>query len=278
MSSAENPTTHSSITPCLIDSHCHLTYPYEGKTAQELVTEAQSQGVGYLITIATEPSNFKSCQEISEGYSNVYHSIGVHPHDTSQVTPQILHEMKSFLTHPKCVAVGEIGLDYYYEHTDRKKQQDECWAQLELALEFKKPVIIHSRDAEDDLLTLLKQYARTYQQQQSTHSLGVIHCFSGTPDFAKECIELGFYISFSGILTFKNAEAIRIVATQIPKERILVETDAPFLAPVPLRGKKCEPFMVKHTALKLSEVLKLPFDDVVRLTFENTKKCFQLAL
>lgn len=257
----------------LIDTHCHLDYEYDGgKGPDQLVNEALESGVGTLITIGTEPSNFDAVREISERFPNVYHTIGVHPHDASKVDASVLADMRPRLSHPKCVAIGEIGLDYYYEHSDRKKQQAECAAQLDLAVEAGKPVVIHSRDGEEDLLPLLRDYA----SKQQGPSLGVIHCFSGTDGFAKACIELGFYISFSGILTFKNSEPLRELARTLPLDRLLVETDAPFLAPVPLRGKKCEPFMVKHTALKLAEIRGIPFEELARITHENSIRCFQI--
>lgn len=260
----------------LIDTHCHLNYEYDhGKTPAQLVEACLMNNIKYQITIATDHTNFEEVQKISENFPSVFHSIGVHPHEASQVTPEILQSMRTYLKHPKCVAVGEIGLDYYYEHSDRQKQKDECTAQLAIALEVKKPVVIHSRDGEEDLLVILKDYA---SKHDGTYSLGVIHCFSGTEAFARACIDLGFYISLSGIFTFKTTEDLRQMVKGFPVDRLLVETDAPFLAPVPMRGKKCEPVMVKHTAMKLAEVLALPFDDLARITSENAKKCFALPI
>jgi TatD DNase family protein len=260
----------------LIDTHCHLNYDYDGgKGPAELVAECKQHGVDYLITIATDHTNFETVQKISDSFPNVFHTIGVHPHDASSVNDEILKFMRPFLDHPKCVAVGEIGIDYYYEHSDRQKQQAECAAQIELALDARKPLVIHSRDGEDDLLRILTDYAKKHP---GGYSPGVIHCFSGTDEFARACIDLGFYISLSGIFTFKNSEGLRQMVKGFPLDRLLVETDSPFLAPVPLRGKKCEPFMVKHTALKLAEVLGVPFDELARVTTENAKSCFQLPV
>ena len=260
----------------LIDTHCHLNYEYDnGKTAAQLVEACLINNVKYQITIATDHNNFDAVQKISESFSSVFHTIGIHPHEADLVTPEILKTMRPYLDHPRCVAVGEIGLDYYYEHSDREKQKIECAAQLELALDVKKPVVIHSRDGEDDLLTLLKEYA---SKLDGAYAPGVIHCFSGTEKFARACMDLGFYISLSGIFTFKNTEELRQMVKGFPVDRLLVETDAPFLAPVPMRGKKCEPFMVKHTELKLAEVLGIPFDDLARITSANAKKCFNLPI
>jgi TatD DNase family protein len=260
----------------LIDTHCHLNYEYDhGRGPAELVSDCKINDVNYLITIATEHANFAEVQKISESFSNVFHSIGVHPHEASLVNEEVLKFMRPFLDHPKCVAVGEIGLDYYYEHSDRLKQRQECWTQMELAIDAKKPLVIHSRDGEEDLLPLLTRYAKAMPAGASP---GVIHCFSGTEPFALACIDLGFYISLSGIFTFKNTEPLRQMVKGFPRDRLLVETDSPFLAPVPMRGKKCEPVMVKHTALKMAEVLGISFDEVADLTTANAKRCFNLPI
>jgi TatD DNase family protein len=256
----------------LIDTHCHLNYEYDGgKTPETLVNEARANDVGILITIATEAANFETVRKISEQFPNVYHTIGVHPHEASLVNDSVLATMRRDLQHPKCVAVGEIGLDYFYEHSEREKQRTECRAQLEIAIETKKPVVIHSRDGEEDLLPMLTDYAK---RQSGAASLGVIHCFSGTREFGQACLDLGFFISISGILTFKNSEALRQIVKTFPLERLLVETDSPFLAPAPLRGKKCEPFMVKHTALKLAEVMGVSYEELAQVTTRNAKSCF----
>jgi TatD DNase family protein len=260
----------------LIDTHCHLNYDYDGgKGPAELVKDCLDQGVNYLITIATDHTNFEAVQKISESFPNVFHTIGVHPHEASLVTPEILKQMRPFLDHPKCVAIGEIGLDYYYEHSDRSKQQAECWSQMELAIDAKKPIVIHSRDGEDDLLPLLTRYAKALPAHASP---GVIHCFSGSENFARACMDLGFYISLSGILTFKNSEPLRQMVKGFPIDRLLVETDSPFLAPIPMRGKKCEPAMVKFTATKLAEILNLSFEELAQKTSTNANRCFNLGV
>ena len=258
----------------LIDTHCHLNYEYDGgKGPADLVKDCADAGVDYLITIATEQANFNEVQKISESFPNVFHSIGVHPHEASMVNDETLRFMRPFLDHPKCVAVGEIGLDYYYEHSDRTKQQQECWSQMELAIDAKKPLVIHSRDGEDDLLPLLTRYAKAMPVGASP---GVIHCFSGTEPFARACLDLGFFISLSGIFTFKNTDSLRQMVKGFPRDRLLVETDSPYLAPVPMRGKKCEPAMVKHTALKMAEVLGMSFDELAQMTSKNSIRCFNL--
>lgn len=259
----------------LIDSHCHLDYDYDPKKISDLISEALANQVTHLITVGTELPRIPNMVQISEKFENVFHTIGVHPHEASLMQDTDLNTLREACKHPKCVAIGETGLDYYYEHSKKEDQIKRLNDQLSIALEFKLPVVIHSRDAEGDLLPELRNYAKKIC---STQTPGIIHCFTGTFEFAKKCIDLGFYISFSGILTFKNSEALRTSANQLPLERLLVETDSPFLAPVPLRGKKCEPYMVKHTAKALSEIKKISFEEVVKQTRLNTIAAFSLSI
>ncbi len=255
----------------LIDTHCHLNYDYAPKTADDLVREAREAGVEKLITIGTDIDSIDAIQKISEQYENVYHTLGVHPHDVEKISDQDLGILEKRAQHPKCKAIGEIGLDYYYEHSQRQVQIQRLEQQLELALKLQLPVVIHSRDGEDDLLVALRHYCGKLKNGKIP---GVIHCFTGTIPFGQQCIDLGFYISFSGILTFKNAEDVRAAARLFPMERLLVETDSPYLAPVPFRGKKCEPAMVKFTAQKLAEVKGMGVDEVAAKTTENAQRVF----
>jgi len=257
----------------LIDSHCHLHYDYSPKTTKDIINEAQNEGIKYLITIGTDAESFDPLQKIAEEFDSVYYTAGIHPHDVKNIDESLLGILRKHSKHPKCVAIGEIGIDYYYEHSPRELQKKWCKKQLELALEVNKPVVIHSRDGEEDLLNLLKEYA---QKVPYGNSPGVIHCFTGTKEFGQACLDLGFYISCSGIITFKNSEPLRETIRTFPLERLLVETDSPYLAPIPFRGKKCEPSMVKHTALKLAEIFGVEFEHCAQVTFENTKKLFRL--
>jgi TatD DNase family protein len=257
----------------LIDSHCHLNDDYSPKTPADLVHEAQLAGVEALITIGTDLENISDIQAISETFPNVYHTIGIHPHETKSLSlrPENIEFLEKAAKHPKCRAIGEIGLDYYYQHSPKDVQMQQLELQLDLALRLQLPVVIHSRDGEADLLDCLSRYCSKINGNRSP---GVIHCFTGTLEFGKKCLDLGFYISFSGILTFKKAEEVRNAAIAFPIERILVETDAPYLAPIPFRGKKCEPAMVKWTAEKLAELKHLPFEKICEATSENTKRVF----
>ncbi len=260
--------------PQLIDSHCHLNYDYSPKTLEEILSEAHQAGVSHLVTIGTDIESIAKVQEISQTYEKVFHTIGVHPHDVHALAESDLGKLRGAARHPKCRAIGEIGLDYHYDHSPRDQQIHWLNLQLDLALELNLPIVIHSREGEDDLLVALSRYAALIP---SGSIPGIIHCFSGTPEFGLKCIELGFYISFSGILTFKKADEIRTAAQAYPLERILIETDSPYLAPIPHRGKKCEPSMVALTAHKLAEIKGLPFETVAEVTTKNAKRIFKIA-
>lgn len=259
--------------PELIDSHCHLNYDYAPKSVDDLINEARAAGVSTLVTIGVDPATLDVVREISERHENVYHTAGFHPHDAITIRDEDLAKLEQAARHPKCRAVGEIGLDYHYDHSPREVQQSWLKAQLEIALKTQQPVIIHSREGEADLLAALTDYA---SRVPAGAIPGVIHCFTGTKEFGRACLKLGFYISFSGILTFKNAEDLRDCARDFPLERILVETDSPYLAPIPHRGKKCEPSMVRLTAMKLAEIKGLPFEEIARVTTENSRRFFRI--
>jgi TatD DNase family protein len=264
-----------SSTPRFFDSHCHLNYDYAPKTTAELVREAADQGVTHLMTVGTEMATLGAVATISDQFENVFHTVGVHPHEAALMTDNDLTILENAAAHSKCQAIGEIGLDYYYGHSPRDTQIQRLNEQLKLALRVKLPVVIHSRDAEADLLQSLEQYVNALPTNAVP---GIIHCFTGTESFANRCIEWGFYISFSGILTFKNAENLRQIAKKLPLERILIETDSPYLAPVPFRGKKCEPSMVRMTAQCLSETRGIPLNEIAETTFHNTCRAFGLPI
>jgi TatD DNase family protein len=255
----------------LIDSHCHLNYDYAPKSVDDLVREALDAGVTKLMTVGTEIGTLDAMVAISERFEHVYHTVGIHPHEAATISPADLDRLEKAAKHPKCRAIGEIGLDYHYDHSPRDIQRKQLDQQLELALSTGLPVVIHAREAEEDLLAALTAYAR---RVPSGRIPGVIHCFSGTRAFGQGCLDIGFYISFSGILTFKTAEDLRECARVFPLDRLLVETDSPYLAPIPYRGKKCEPSMVRMTAQKLAEVRGIPLDEVARATTANARRVF----
>ncbi len=259
----------------LVDSHCHLNYDFAPKSDLDLVREAEAQGVVALVTIGTEIATIAAVQAISERHPSVFHSVGHHPHEAVQWKDSDLQTLREASFHPKCRAIGELGLDYHYDHSDPVSQKRVLELQLGLALERELPVVVHSREAEDELLEILRAYAAKVPKDRSP---GVIHCFTGTQSFGQSCLDLGFYISFSGILTFKNAEDLRQAARAYPLDRLLVETDSPYLAPVPFRGRKCEPAMVRQTAEKLAEIRGISLDEVAEATTRNSARLFRLPV
>jgi len=261
-----------STSPTLVDTHCHLDWDYDEFTTHDLVQEAQENAIEFLVAISTEMATLPKVRGISESHLQVFHTAGVHPHDVSKMQDGDIETLRQAAAHPKCRAIGEIGLDYHYDYSPREVQVQRLQEQLQLALEVKLPVVIHSREAEEVLLPLLQDYAKKVPDENEK---GVIHCFTGTQSFGQACLDAGFLISVSGILTFKNAEPLREAVASYPLERLLVETDSPFLAPVPHRGKKCRPAMVRHTAEKLAEIKGVSLEEVARITTENARHFFK---
>jgi TatD DNase family protein len=257
----------------LIDTHCHLNYDYAPKSEQDVVREAEQAGVRFFVTIGVDMKTLPDTIAVSERYPNVFHTVGVHPHEAIDFRDEDIETLKKLASHPKCRGIGEIGLDYHYDHSPREVQRKVLDQQLQLALEVGQPVIIHSREAEEDLLSALSLYAG---QVPNGKPVGVIHCFSGSRAFGEACLKLGFHISFSGIVTFKKALEIQDCARDFPLDRIVVETDSPYLAPIPHRGKKCEPGMVKLTAMKIAELRNLPLEEIARATTANARSLFRI--
>lgn len=253
-----------------IDSHCHLDDPKFVEDFADILHRAKIMNVQRLLTISTLLSAVPGLQKISDDHPHVYHSVGVHPNDVQQEGVPTGAALKKFAQHPKAVAFGETGLDYYYEHTDRKAQQESFLHHIQAAHELNMPLIIHSRDAEEDILSILKSH-------KLAANPGVIHCFTGTENFAKDCLDLGFYISISGIVTFKNAEALREIVKIIPQDRLLIETDSPYLAPMPYRGKRNEPSYVVYTAEAIANLLDMSTQKLGEITSHNFFTLFSKA-
>lgn len=261
----------------LVDTHCHLDYEYDGKTEADLVREASDAGVKTLVTIGVELGNAAKVAEISDRHARVFHTVGVHPHEAAAMKDSDIEQLRRAAAHPKCRAIGEIGLDYHYDHSPRDVQRARLKELLDLALEVKLPVVIHSREGEDDLLPELQRFARAKASGGDARPPGIIHCFTGTREFAQSCLAEGFLISLSGVLTFKKSDVLREIARDVPLDRLLVETDSPYLAPVPHRGKKCEPSMVRLTAEKLAELKGLPLSEIAAATTRNAFRVFGIA-
>lgn len=261
----------------LIDSHCHLDYEYDVDT-DTLVREAKDWGVETLIAIAAAPDSLLAVKALAEKYDNIYHTSGIHPHDAKEMTDAVFAQLQETAASKKCVAIGELGLDYYYDHTPPEVQKKVLQKQLDFAIQVAKPIVVHTRDADDDTITMLTAHAKSWQARHGDKSPGVIHCFTAGKAVAEAMLACDFYISFSGIITFKNADPLReIVRDVVPLERLLVETDSPYLAPVPHRGKKNNPKYTKIVAEKVAELKGLSFNEVAETTTKNTRRLFAIS-
>lgn len=248
-----------------IDVHTHINM-LEMQPEQAL-QQAREAGVERMITIGTGHDDFEKVMHFVNTYQpTVYGTLGFHPHDAKTLDEKGEAFLRANLNHPRIVAVGEIGLDYYYEHSPREVQHDMFRRQLTIAQEFKMPVEIHTRDAEEDTFKILNEYKGSVR--------GILHCFTSSMDLAKKALDLGYNISFSGVLTFKNADALRDVARYVPLDRMHVETDAPFLTPVPLRGKKNEPAFVKIVAEKMAELKGVTLEQLAEQLKKNALDMF----
>ncbi|MBI3951174.1 MAG: TatD family hydrolase [Acidobacteria bacterium] len=257
----------------LIDSHAHLDAPEFAADREEVIARAVEGGVDLILDIGAgygQANSLETALALAKQYEFIYLAFGIHPHDARLYNQEWEERLLSLSRHPKVLAWGEIGLDYYYDNSPRGVQRDVFRRQVQLARHRRLPIIVHTRDAEDDTLTILRQ------EWRGSGLSGIMHCFTGTLDMAWASIELGFYISFSGILTFRNAEALRDVARQIPLERLLIETDCPLLAPVPHRGKRNEPLYVRYVARQLADIRGMTEEEVGDITRSNFRRLFSL--
>jgi TatD DNase family protein len=254
----------------LFDTHCHLDAGSFPEGADAVISRANAAGVSAFACIGVGSlEHARGAVELAERRADVVATVGIHPHDANQLNATLEAELAVLAESPRVVAVGEVGLDYHYDHSPRETQQDVFRRAVALARRLKKPLVIHTRSAPDDTLAILAN-------EGARDVGGIIHCFSEDRAFAARALELGFYLSFSGILTFKNAKAVHEVAAWAPADRVLVETDSPYLAPVPLRGKKCEPAFMRHTAARLAELRGSDLDHVAALTSANAARAFGL--
>jgi len=254
----------------LVDSHCHLDYDGLAEDLDGVLGRAGAAGVGTFLTIGTRIAAFPGVRAIAERYPQVWCSIGIHPHEAANENADPA-ALVAAARHPKVVGIGETGLDYYYDSSPRDQQQRNFRLHLDAAQEAGLPVIVHTRDADADTAAILEETARRGPVS------GVLHCFTSGRALAERAVELGFYVSMSGILTFKNAEDLRATAKALPLDRLLVETDAPYLAPVPMRGKPNEPAFVAHTAKRLAELRGIPVAELAAATTDNFFRLFAKA-
>jgi TatD DNase family protein len=255
----------------LADSHCHLDDEQFEPDRAEVIGRAREAGVEWMLSIGTGkgPPDLEAGIRLADGYPFIYATVGVHPHDAARATPETFLAMAALLHHKKVVALGEMGLDYHYNHSPREVQRDVFARQLHLAREAALPVVIHTREAWADTMAVLAALGPAG---------GILHCFTGGPDEARQALDLGFHLSFGGVLTFPKAEEVRAAARLTPEDRLLVETDAPYLAPVPKRGKRNEPAFLAETVRKLAEVRGTTPERIAAVTASNFERlCLRRA-
>lgn len=251
----------------LFDTHAHLNDERFEPDRDELILSLCENDIGAYCEIGYDLESSKAALKLCEKYDFIYAACGVHPHDTQNLCEDDMLMLKKLLEHPSCVALGEIGLDYYYDNSERDKQRTWFDRQLKLARELNKPVVIHTRDAMADTIDILKA---------NKESSGIIHCYSGSRESAKILLDMGYYISFAGPLTFKNANTALEVAAYVPEDRLLIETDSPYLSPVPYRGKRNCPVYVAEVAKRLAEIRKVSYEYISDITFNNAKRVYRI--
>ena len=239
----------------------------------EVIQRAKDNGIDYILNVGCDIESSLRSIELAERYDFIYGTAGIHPHDVKKIDYQTYDQLKQLLTHPKIIALGEIGLDFYKNYSPQDQQVEHFRKQVEIACQLQKPIIIHCRDANDDTIAILSDY---FPKDASAHS-GIFHCFSGNQELAERALEMGFYISFSGSVTFKKSDELRTVAKTIPADRLFIETDCPFLAPAPKRGKRNEPSYVMHTAQLIADVCGLDIKDIQRTTTLNFFELFGIG-
>ena len=255
----------------LVDSHCHLNYEGLVDDQHGVLERARGAGVGGFLNISTRRSEWKAVVATARRERDVWASVGIHPHEADQHADLGAEALLEAAAHPRVVAIGETGLDYYYDKSDRQVQQDLFRVHVGVARETGLPLIVHTRDAEDDTARIL-----TEEMEKGPYP-ALIHCFTASADFARAVLDLGLTISLSGIVTFKNAKDLQDIAKVIPEDRLLVETDAPFLAPVPHRGRPCEPAFVADTARFVADLRGVSLQTLSETTTANFKRLFAKA-
>jgi len=247
----------------LVDSHCHLDFPDFEDQLDEVVSRAGDAGIDYMLTICTRVTEFPKIHAVAAAYDNIWCSVGIHPHNADSEPETTAETLMDLADDPKVVAFGETGLDFFYDYSDRGRQEASFRAHISAARETGLPIIVHTRDADADMTRILRD-----EHAKGAYP-GVIHCFSSGPELAAAALDLGLYISISGIVTFKKAGELRETVKTVPVERLLVETDSPYLAPVPKRGKRNEPAFTAYTAETVAELKGLDVAELGRITSEN---------
>ncbi|RSK25473.1 TatD family deoxyribonuclease [Bacillus sp. HMF5848] len=253
----------------LFDTHAHLNADQFDEDVEEVIERAQNVGVSHIVVIGFDRKTIDKAMQLANTYPFIYAAVGWHPVDAIDMTDEDLQMIEELAAHPKVVALGEMGLDYYWDKSPKDIQQDVFRKQIALAKRVKLPIIIHNRDATEDIVTILKE-------ENAAEVGGIMHCYSGSVEIAQQCVEMNFYISLGGPVTFKNAKKPKEVARDIPIEKLLIETDCPYLTPHPHRGKRNEPAYVKLVAEQIAELKGLSLKEVANITSQNAKKVFNI--
>jgi TatD DNase family protein len=255
----------------LVDHHCHLDVPEFEGNREEIVARARRAGVGPIVTISMRVRQFDVYRAIAEAHEDLYFTVGTHPHVAHEELDVSAAEIAALAQHPRCVGIGEAGLDYYYKNSTPEAQAIGLRTHIAAAREAGLPLVVHTRDADDDTAAILEQ------ETQKGPFRAVLHCYTGGPELAQRALKLGHYVSFSGVITFKKSDALRAIAAEVPLDRLLVETDAPFLAPEPHRGKPNEPAFVVHTAAALARIKGVTQQEIAAATTENFYRLYSKA-
>ena len=255
----------------LVDSHSHLDFDAFDEDRADAIQRAKDAGIGTMVTICTRVTRFEGILSIAESDPNIWCSVGIHPHQVEEEPRVTIEDLVSRAKNPKVVGIGETGLDYYYDNSPHDVQKESFQTHIAAARETGLPLIVHTRDADEDMADILED-----EMKKGAFS-GVLHCFSSGANLARRVLDIGFYISLSGIVTFKNAQDLRDIVEDVPIDRILVETDAPFLAPIPNRGKRNEPSFVVHTAAQVAEIKNVNFDLLSMTSTDNFFRLFNKA-
>lgn len=252
----------------IIETHCHLDY-LKARPLNQILATSKAAGVEKILTISVEPDNFDAVRELAQTHEQIYFTQGIHPHDAKLATDEAFEIIKSRCSEEKMLAVGEIGLDFHYDNSPRDKQREVFKTQLQIAIDNKKPVVIHSRDADEDTISILNEYVPKLERK------GVIHSFTSGLELAQTAIDLGMYLGFNGIITFKSAENVRDAVRLCPLEQIIIETDAPFLTPVPHRGKENSPEYLPFVIEKIAEIKEIDPKVVEKTVYQNSLDLFK---
>lgn len=254
----------------LFDSHAHLNAIQYEEDIVEVIQRARDEKVTHIVVVGFDRDTISKAMELTDQYDMIYAAVGWHPVDAIDMTDEDLNWIKQLASHPKVVAIGEMGLDYYWDKSPKDIQKEVFRKQIQLAKEVKLPIIIHNRDATEDVVRIL-------QEENASEVGGIMHCFTGSLEVAKQCMDMNFYISFGGPVTFKNAKKPKEVVKEIPMDRLLIETDCPYLTPHPFRGKRNEPSYVKYVAEQIAELRGVTLEEVGTKTSDNARKLFGIT-